>query len=296
MKDNLITLSTEERNKASRNLPKMSIEASTIMMNCEDELCSSAVKEVLPEVNLVIEECIKTIKRKGRIIFTGAAHSGYLGMLDAYEANATFGTTDEFTSIVAGNFTNIMNTDGNAEDSEVNGALDLAERNVCSNDYVIGISASGRTPYVIGALNWCKTNGIRSAVLVNNKNSIVAQYCDLVMAPTPGPEVITGSTRLKAGTCQKMVLNMITTITMAQLGNVYENLMINVPPVNVKMRKRLVYILTQATSCSSERASQLLEECDYNIKPALLMELRKVEKEEALKQLIAVEDNINHLL
>ena len=182
------------------------------------------------------------------------------------------------------------------EDSAENGALDLQAREVTAKDFVIGISSSGRTPYVIGALSWCQKQGIPCAGLVNNKHSLVSEVCDRVMAPVPGPEVITGSTRLKAGTCQKMILNMITTVTMAQLGNVYENLMINVPPVSDKMRTRLAYILTQATSCTLERARQLLTECEYQIKPALIMELKHVSREEAQTQLNAAGGNLNQIL
>ena len=296
MRDNLMTLTSEERNPASVNLPHMSVAESTALMNREDQACTKAVREVLPEVNETIEQCIAALRRGGRIIFTGAAHSGYLGMLDAYEANATFGTHGEVVSIVAGNFTDIMKTDGSAEDSAENGALDLQAREVTAKDFVIGISSSGRTPYVIGALSWCQKQGIPCAGLVNNKHSLVSEVCDRVMAPVPGPEVITGSTRLKAGTCQKMILNMITTVTMAQLGNVYENLMINVPPVSDKMRTRLAYILTQATSCTLDRARQLLTECEYQIKPALIMELKHVSREEAQTQLNAAGGNLNQIL
>lgn len=296
MKDKLLSLSTELRNEESMNLPHMTIEQSTAMMNRQDEVCASAVKAVLPVVNQVIEKCIETIQNGGRIVFTGAAHSGFLGALDAMEANATFGTTDEFTAIVAGNPGDIMKTDGSAEDSAENGVIDLQDRNVTEKDFVIGISSSGRTPYVIGALRWCRENKIPCACLTNNSAAEMGKYADFVMAPEPGPEVISGSTRLKAGTCQKMILNMITTITMAQLGNVYQNLMINVPPVSGKMKKRLVYILTQATGCSMERAQQLMEECDFKIKTALLMELKGLTKDEALTELEKVNGNINHLV
>ena len=296
MKDNLLTLSTEERNAASMNLPHMTIAESTELMNREDEMCSKAVQAVLPVVNQVIQECVETIRNGGRVIFIGAAHSGYLGTLDAFEANATFGTTDEFTSIVAGNFKDIMATDGGAEDYAENGAADLQEHHTTAKDFVIGISSSGRTPYVIGALQWCQKNGIRCAGLVNNDNSIVGQNCDYIMAPVAGAEVISGSTRLKAGTCQKMILNMITTITMAQLGNVYQNLMINVPPVSRKMRIRLTYIMTQATGCSMERAEELLEECDYQIRPALLMQVKGLSQDEARKELEKAGGNINKII
>lgn len=296
MKDNLLVLTTEERNPHSMNIAHQSIEEATAMMNQEDEACTIAVKKILPVVNQVIEICVATIKNGGRVIFTGAAHSGYLGMLDAYEANATFGTTDEFTAIVAGNFTDMMKTDGSAEDSAENGALDLENRKVNEHDFVIGISSSGRTPYVIGALAWCQKKGIRCAGLVNNYHSIVSEHCDLIMEAVAGAEVITGSTRLKAGTCQKMILNIITTITMAQLGNVYENLMINVPPVSNKMRTRLETILSTATSCTLERAHELLVLCDYNVKLALLMELKGMNKKQAEIELISVNGNINQIL
>lgn len=296
MKDNLLTLSTEERNPASMNLPHMSIEESTAMMNEEDTKCTVAVKEVLPVVNQVIRVCVQTLKNGGRIVFIGAAHSGYLGSLDAFEANATFGTNGEFVSIVAGNATDIMKTDGSAEDSAENGALDLQEHNVTKKDFVIGISSSGRTPYVIGALQWCRKNGILCAGLVNNKGSIVAENCDYIMDPTPGPEVISGSTRLKAGTCQKMILNMITTISMTQLGYVYQNLMINVPPISDKMRKRLEYIMTQATDCTLEHAREILEKCNYQIHTALVMEVKGISKEQAMKELEAAGENVNAVI
>lgn len=296
MKDNLLVLSTEERNINSINLPKMSIEESTLMMNKEDENCTPAVKNALPAVNIVIEKCVETIKNKGRVIFIGAAHSGYLGMLDAYEANATFGCTDEFTSIVAGNFTDIMKTQGSAEDSFENGGIDLESRNVTYKDFVIAISSSGRTPYAIGALKWCKENNVKCASLANNYNAIVSEYSDYPIEVVPGAEVVTGSTRLKGGTCQKMILNMITTITMAQLGALYENLMINVPPVSDKMRQRLAYIITQATGSTLEHAKKLLLETNYDIKLALLMEIKKINKDEAKAELEKAEGNINNII
>ena len=275
MKDNLLTLTTEERNPASMNLPKMSIEESTKMMNEQDEACVPAVRKVLPVVNEVIKECVRTIGDGGRVVFIGAAHSGYLGSLDAFEANATFGCTNEFVTIVAGNFTDIMKTDGSAEDHDENAGPDLESRNVTNKDFVIALSSSGRTPYAIGALKWCKEHGVEAV---------------------SGPEVITGSTRLKSGTCQKMILNMITTITMAQLGNVYENLMIKVPPVSDKMRKRLEYIMTEATHCTLERAHGLLVQTNYDVKIALLMELKNLDIENATKELEAVKGNINRIL
>lgn len=296
MKDNLLVLTTEERNPHSMNLAHQSIAEATAMMNREDEACTQAVKKALPVVNQVIQICVDTIRNGGRVIFIGAAHSGYLGMLDAYEANATFGTTDEFTAIVAGNFTDMMKTDGSAEDHAENGGIDLQSRGVDQKDFVIGISSSGRTPYVIGALTWCQEKGIHCAGLVNNYHSIVSKHCDLIIEAIAGAEVITGSTRLKAGTCQKMILNMITTITMAQLGNVYENLMINVPPVSKKMRTRLEYILSTATSCTLERAHDLLIHCDYNVKQALIMELKGIDKKQAEIELESVSGNINQIL
>ena len=211
-------------------------------------------------------------------IFTGAAHSGYLGMLDAYEANAPFGTHGEFVSIVAGNFTDIMKTDGSAEDSAENGALDLQAREVTAKDFVIGISSSGRTPYVIGALSWCQKQGIPCAGLVNNKHSLVSEVCDRVMAPVPGPEVITGSTRMKSGTAQKMILNMLSTGVMVKLGKVYGNLMVDVKASNEKLRERCVRIVRQATGAEDAAARAALIETNYACKPAIVMLLLGVDK------------------
>lgn len=296
MEDNLLTLTTEERNPNSTNLAKMTIEESTLMMNEEDEKCAPAVKEVLNVVNEVIKECVKAISSGGRVVMIGAAHSGYLGMLDAYEANATFGCTNEFTSIVAGNFTDIMKTDGSAEDNLEAAFEDLQSRNVSEKDFVISISSSGRTPYALGALMWCKQHNVKSACLTSNKNSLVSKYADYPIEVVSGAEVITGSTRLKSGTCQKMILNMITTITMTQLGNVYENLMINVPPVSDKMRNRLAYIMTQATDCSLEQAKALLEKTDYNVKLALLMKIKNIDLQQAKCELTNAGGNINKIV
>lgn len=296
MKDNLLTLTTEERNPNSMNLSKMSIFDSVTMMNKEDFECAKAVQRIIPIINDVIEQCIKIIRNGGRVVFIGAAHSGYLGTLDVYEANATFGTTGEFVSIVAGNFTDMMKTDGSAEDQGENAKIDLINNEVNQKDFVIGLSSSGRTPYVVAALKWCRENDIKCACLTNNYNTLVSRYCDYSMEAVAGPEVITGSTRLKAGTCQKMILNMITTISMAQLGNVYENLMINVPPVSKKMCQRLEYILTQATGCTLERAHVLLKQTNYSVKQALLMELKNVSLDEAREELEVHKGNINYIL
>jgi N-acetylmuramic acid 6-phosphate etherase len=293
MEDNLLQLQTEVRNLNSINIAEMTTLEDVVMMNKEDEKCAPAVGVHVGDIAKMIDICIETIKNGHHVVFLGCAHSGYLGTLDVFEANAQFGCTTEFISIIAGNFTDMLKTEGGAEDSETNAELDLNNNNITKDDYVIAISASGRTPYIIGALKYCKNAGIKTAVLTNNDYSIVGKYADLPIVVTPGPEVITGSTRLKSGTCTKMILNMITTITMAKIGRTYSNLMINVSPSSHKMELRLEYIMQQATDCSLERANELLNETNYNISTALVMEIKKCNKVSAEKRLVEFKNNVN---
>lgn len=296
MEDNLMTLMTEERNPRTMDLNHMSIDQMGNIMNEEDGRCAAAVKEALPQITKVIEACIDTIGKKGRVFLVGAAHSGYLGLLDGYETNATFGSEGEFIPIVAGHFADIMKTEGGAEDSLENGRTDLSAYGICKNDYCIAVSASGRTPYTVGALTYARECGSRTAAIVNNRHTLLGRQAQEVVELLAGPEVITGSTRLKAGTCTKMALNMITTITMVKLGRVYSNLMIEVPPVSDKMRKRLCYIFRQAVGCKEERAAALMEEADFNIKLALIMEMKCLGLPKAKELLKTCGGNLNEIL
>lgn len=296
MEDNLMTLTTEERNPRTMDMSHMEAGEIAAVMNEEDYRCAAAVKEALPQIVNVINTCISTILGGGRVFFIGAAHSGYLGLLDGYETNATFGTENQFIPIVAGHFSDIMKTEGGAEDSAESGKADLEAYGIDEKDYCIGLSASGRTPYPIGALTYARECGTRTAAIINNHDTLLGRVADDVVELVAGAEVITGSTRLKAGTCMKMALNMITTVTMVKLGKVYSNLMIEVPPVSDKMRKRLLYILQQASGCTKERAKELMEETEYDIKLALLMEKKSIGLEQAIKVFEECGGDINRVI
>ena len=294
---NLKNMSTETRNQNTMNLDIMSPLEVVTVMNQEDAKVPAAIAPALPNIAQCVTWAIESIENGGRIIYMGAGTSGRLGVLDAVECPPTFGVAPEVVvGLIAGGEKAFVKAVEGAEDSRELGRQDLIDNNLTKTDIVIGIAASGRTPYVLGGLAYAQEVGCHTVGISCNPGSAVGAAAELAIEVVPGPECLTGSTRLKAGTCQKMILNMISTITMAQRGNVYQNLMINVPPVSVKMRKRLVYILTQATGCSMERAQQLMEECEFKIKPALLMELKGMTKEEALAELEKVSGNINHLV
>ena len=283
----LSRLTTETRNESTRKLDTMNPMEIAALMNREDENVVAGIREVLPEVAKAITWVREAFEAGGRLIYMGAGTSGRLGVLDSVECPPTFGVSPEMVvGLIAGGEGAFMKAVEGAEDSESLGVEELKGIGLNGRDIVVGIAASGRTPYVIGGLEYARSLGCKTIAVACNKGSLVGAAADLAVEPVTGPEVLTGSTRLKAGTAQKMVLNMISTGAMVGIGKVYENLMVDVMPTNEKLRVRANSIVTEATGCSPERAGQQLEAAGGSVKTAIVMELlgcSAAEAEEKLK-------------
>lgn len=268
----LTGMTTETRNQNTTDLDTMTpLELATVM-NSEDEKAVLAVREVLPQVATAIEWATAALKNGGRIIYMGAGTSGRLGVLDAVECPPTFGVSpDRVVGLIAGGEGALVKSVEGAEDSHELGTEDLEAIGLEARDVVIGLSASGRTPYVLYALRYARSVGCKTAVIACNSPSIIGAEADLAIEPVTGPEVLTGSTRLKAGTAQKLILNMISTGAMAGVGKVYENLMVDVQQTNEKLVSRAQNIVVSATGCSTEEAVEALDEADGHAKVAIVM-------------------------
>lgn len=285
-------LTTEKRNEKSMNLDEMSIMDTISLMNEEDKKVIEAVNKELPSIEKVIIKCIEALKNEGRIIYVGAGTSGRIGLLDAVECPPTFGMDpDRVIGVLAGG-TNQMFAKEEAEDSYELGQQNMKELSLSSNDIIIGLAASGRTPFVIGALDHANAINATTACIVCNKNSEIAKHVTYPIEIDNGPEILTGSTRLKAGTSQKMVCNMITTTTMVQLGKVYENLMVDVDVSNEKLYERWLSIVQTATSCNKETAEELFEQSNHNAKAAICMYKLNISYQQAIEYLDKYEGRI----
>lgn len=293
----LTKLTTETRNRDTINLDRMtSIEIATIM-NKEDEKVIESVKDALPKIAEVIDICTETLEGGGRIIYMGAGTSGRLGLLDAVECPPTFGvSSDLVVGLIAGGQTAFIKAVEGAEDSETLGVDELKELNLTNKDIVIGLAASGRTPYAIYGLKYAREIGCKTAVVVCNKNSEMAKYSDVAIELVVGPEVLTGSTRLKAGTAQKMVLNMISTGSMVGIGKTYENLMVDVMQTNEKLVTRSENIIIEATAADRDTARKALKDAKGKVKTAIIMILLKCNYDEAEKRLKMVNGHVRYAL
>lgn len=268
----LSVLVTESRNKETMGLDQMTPLEIVTVMNREDGKAVEAVGEVLPQIAQAIAWCTDSLKQKGRIIYIGAGTSGRLGVLDAVECPPTFGVSpDVVVGLMAGGTPAFVKAVEGAEDSQTMGEEDLKEIHLSPADIVIGLAASGRTPYVIYGLRYAKKIGCRTVAVSCNRDSEIGKEADLTIEPVPGPEVLTGSTRLKAGTVQKMVLNMISTGSMVGIGKVYQNLMVDVVQTNMKLITRAENIVMTATGCTREEARDSLEEAEGSVKLAITM-------------------------
>ena len=268
----LSVLVTESRNKETMGLDQMTPLEIVTVMNREDGKAVEAVEEVLPQIAQAIAWCTYSLKQKGRIIYIGAGTSGRLGVLDAVECPPTFGVSpDVVVGLMAGGTPAFVKAVEGAEDSQTMGEEDLKEIHLSPADIVIGLAASGRTPYVIYGLRYAKKIGCRTVAVSCNRDSEIGKEADLAIEPVPGPEVLTGSTRLKAGTVQKMVLNMISTGSMVGIGKVYQNLMVDVVQTNMKLITRAENIVMTATGCTREEARDSLEEAEGSVKLAITM-------------------------
>ena len=241
-------------------------------LNQQDKLVPLAVEKVLPEIALAVDKITDAFKVGARLVYMGAGTSGRLGVLDASECPPTFGVSDKMViGLIAGGPEAILKAKEGAEDSPVLGEQDLKDIEFTSRDVVVGIAASGRTPYVIGGLEYANEIGATTVALSCNPDSPIADIANIAICPVVGPEALTGSTRLKSGTAQKLVLNMLTTASMIRLGKSYQNLMVDVKATNNKLVARAARIVMQATDCSKEQATEVLKQTDYEVKLAILM-------------------------
>ncbi|HEX9344325.1 MAG TPA: N-acetylmuramic acid 6-phosphate etherase [Candidatus Acidoferrum sp.] len=278
---------TEQRNAASRNLDRMTAMGIVRLMNREDRKVAMAVGRQIPAITRAVDAIVSGIRKGGRLIYVGAGSSGRMGVLDAAECPPTFGTSPkQVQALIAGGRRAITRAVEGAEDSARNGERDLRAKKVGRNDVVVGIAASGTTPYVLGALRFARGRGATTVAVTSNLRMPVGRLAKIVIAPEVGPEVLTGSTRLKAGTSQKMVLNMLSTAVMARLGHVYENLMIDMMLTNEKLEDRALRILAAASGKSVSAAEHALPAAGHDLRVGLMMLKRGVEAREA-KRLIA---------
>ncbi|MER2115655.1 MAG: N-acetylmuramic acid 6-phosphate etherase [Solibacillus isronensis] len=265
-------LTTEKRNNETMNLDVMPISDILQIMNKQDMQVVKSVEQVLPTIEKVIKRVVENINNGGRLFYIGAGTSGRLGMLDASECPPTFMTDPELVqTIMAGGKDAFFQAVENAEDRLEDGRNKLKEKNITRFDSVIGITASGTTPFVMGALDYAQSVGAYTVSLTSNINSEVSRYAEDAIEVVVGPEILTGSTRLKAATSHKMILNMISTASMVQLGKAYENLMVDVHASNKKLIERAKRIVIDATDCKYEEAEEVLEKTKFAVKPAIVM-------------------------
>lgn len=263
-------LKTEMRNPRTYQIGEMPTRDILKIINDENNNVISAVDKALPEIEKVCEAAADVIKNGGRVFYIGSGTSGRLAVCDAAECPPTFGVPyDLFNGIIAGGEKCMFKAAENAEDDPDLSVEDLKRRDFCNKDILIGISASGSAAYVIAAVKYAKSINAKTVSLTNNPNTELGEMADIDICADTGPEVITGSTRMKAGTAQKIILNMISTAAMVKCGYVYENMMINLKPTNKKLRKRMIGIVVEILKCTEERAEQLLESNDWNIRLAV---------------------------
>ena len=282
MKLDLSQMITEGRNPASQNIDELSTEAMLHVINDEDKKVALAVEAIVPQIAAAVDAICAAFQAGGRLIYCGAGTSGRLGILDASECPPTFGTPrEQVIGLIAGGHTAILQAVENAEDNREQGAQDLKDIRFSRHDVLVGIAASGRTPYVLGALAYANELGATTVSLTCNPGSAMSQVAAIALTPVVGPEVVTGSSRMKAGTAQKLVLNMLTTGSMIRSGKVYGNLMVDVEATNQKLVQRQVNIVMQATDCDEATASAALTACGGHCKTAILMVLADLAADEA---------------
>ena len=281
-------LDTEQCNPATRQIDRLSTLEMVQLINQEDHRCAEAVSKVLPEIAKSVDMIEAQLRQGGRLFYAGAGTSGRLGVIDAAECPPTYGVpSDLVNGLIAGGPLALIKSVEGAEDSREMGKQDLVDRGFSGKDALVGIAASGRTPYVLGAMDYAREVGAPVMALTCCSESEMSRHADITMAPLPGPEVITGSSRMKSGTCQKMILNMLSTCVMVKLGKVYGNLMVDVQATNEKLISRAIRIVQAATGAEESKAQQTLEQCGYACKTAIVMLLLNLDAEEAEKRLQA---------
>ena len=262
-------------------------------MNREDHKIAEAVAREIPSIACAVDAIVSSIRRGGRLFYVGAGSSGRLGVLDAAECAPTFGTSRKLVqALIAGGPRAVTNAVEGAEDSVRNGELDLRAKKLTPKDIVVGIAASGTTPYVLGALKYARTRKAMTVALTANRNMPVARIARILIAPEVGPEILTGSTRLKAGTAHKMVLNMLSTAAMVRLGHAYENLMIDLLNTNEKLSGRSVRILAEASGKGVSAAEHAMRQSGHNLRVALVMLKRRIDAPSAKRLLKTSDGNL----
>ena len=278
----LSTLITEQRNPNSMNVDSLSALEIVQLMNEEDKQVPLAIEKCLPQIAQAVERIVAAFQQGGRLVYIGAGTSGRLGVLDASECPPTFGVSPEIVKgIIAGGERALRHPIEGAEDSKTQAVVDLQTIQFSSKDVLVGIAASGRTPYVIGALEYAKSLGSVTVSIASNPNSAMANIVDIAIDTVVGPEVLTGSSRLKSGTAQKLVLNMLTTASMILMGKCYQNLMVDVQASNEKLKARAICIVMQATDCDKALAEETLKQADQNAKLAIMMILSGLDRAQA---------------
>jgi N-acetylmuramic acid 6-phosphate etherase len=286
MSNLLNELTTEQLNERTKQIDRLETEEIVKLINREDRLIAEALSSLTPQIAAAADMIIRSFRNGGRLFYIGAGTSGRLGILDASECPPTYGTNpDMVQGIIAGGFRAVKDAVEGAEDNPELGAADMDEHGVGPNDTVVGIAASGRTPYVLGAMQRAKALGASVVALCNNHNTPMAAIADLSIEAVVGPEVILGSTRMKAGTAQKLVLNMLSTTAMIRIGKVYGNLMVDLQPTNEKLVYRAKRIIRMATQASEEAVGEAYRLADGHVKTAIVMILAGVDKEAAGKLL-----------
>ena len=278
----LSTLITEQRNPNSMHVDSLSALEIVQLMNEEDKQVPLAIEKCLPQIAQAVECIVAAFQQGGRLVYIGAGTSGRLGVLDASECPPTFGVSPEMVKgIIAGGERALRHPIEGAEDSKAQAVVDLQTIQFSSKDVLVGIAASGRTPYVIGALEYAKSLGSVTVSIASNPNSAMANIVDIAIDTVVGAEVLTGSSRLKSGTAQKLVLNMLTTASMILMGKCYQNLMVDVQASNEKLKARAIRIVMQATDCDKALAEETLKQADQNAKLAIMMILSGLDRAQA---------------
>lgn len=285
--EEISSLQTEQRNEGSMNIDVASVSEILKIINEEDKTVPSAVEKEIPYIEKAVDLIVNSFKSGGRLVYFGAGTSGRLGVIDAAECPPTFGTDPEIVQgYIAGGKEAMFRAQEGAEDYEENGAADVIKAGINKNDIVCGIAASRRTPYVIGAVKKAKELGAKTLyVTCNPRSEFNIKEVDVAVCPYVGPEVIMGSTRMKSGTAQKLVLNMLTTASMIRLGKVYENMMIDLQMTNKKLVERSKRIVMTVTGLSYEDAEDFLEKAGGHVKTALVMAKANVDADEARRRL-----------
>ena len=275
-------LITEQRNPNSMQLDSLSAQELVALINREDQQVALAVEKCLPQIASAIEKIVAAFERGGRLVYVGAGTSGRLGVLDASECPPTYGVKPEMVvGLIAGGDHALRHPIEGAEDNVQQGQADLEEIDFSARDVLVGIAASGRTPYVLGALNYAKQLGATTVSIASNPKSKMAEVADIAIETVVGPEVLTGSSRMKSGTAQKLVLNMLTTASMVLIGKCYQNLMVDVQASNEKLKARALKIVMEATECDNEAAANVLAKANGQVKLAILMQLSGLDALEA---------------